>query len=70
MVAVWKQYEALYNHLAEAASDTSRTQRERAQYAGLKTKISTNEFVLNLGVLRDAGARISKSPSARILVDG
>ena len=54
VVAVWKQYEALYNHLAEAASDTSRTQRERAQYAGLKTKISTNEFVLNLGVLRDA----------------
>ena len=52
--AVWSQYEALHKHMQEAASDTSRSSSERAQYSGLLKKLTTTQFVLNLGLLRDA----------------
>ena len=54
VVAVWKQFEALHNHVSQAAADDARMKRERAQYGGLMTKLRTNEFVLNLGIMRDA----------------
>ena len=44
VVAVWKQFEALHNHVSQAAADDTRTKRERAQYGGLMTKLRTDEF--------------------------
>ena len=52
--AIWNNYPALYKHFHNASVDPKRTGRERAQYSGLKRKLSDVNFVLNMGLLFDA----------------
>jgi hypothetical protein len=52
--AIWNNYPALYKHFHNASVDPNRTGRERAQYSGLKRKLSVVNFVINMGLLLNA----------------
>jgi hypothetical protein len=52
--AIWKNYPASYKHFHEASMDQNRMSSERAQYVGLKRKLSDANFVLNMGLMLDA----------------
>jgi hypothetical protein len=47
-------YPALHKHFHEASMDPNRTSNERAQYTGLKRKLSDANFVLNMGLMLNA----------------
>jgi len=51
--AVWVSFEALAKHFSIAAKDHSRDSRERAKYEGLLKRLSSHEFVLDLGLMYD-----------------
>lgn len=57
--AVWRNYEALYLHFNKCSLDSSRTSKEKATFKGLKHKITSTDFVLNLGLLYDALTELS-----------
>jgi len=57
--AVWRNYEALYLHFDKCSLDSSRTSKEKATFKGLKQKITSTDFVLNLGLLYDALTELS-----------
>jgi len=52
--AVWESFPALYNHFKEASNDARRDERERRKYSGLATRLSSKQFVQNLGLMCDA----------------
>lgn len=52
--AVWNMYGALHLHFISAGKDTSRTSAERCMYDGLAAKLSSEGFVVNLGLMLDA----------------
>lgn len=52
--AVWKDYNALYNHFLEASEDTKRDSKQRSTYKGLCNTLSSTSFVYNLAVMYDA----------------
>lgn len=52
--AVWNGYSAIVRHVEQAACDSSRDSKERSQYAGLARKLTTVQFVHNLGIMYDA----------------
>ena len=52
--AVWMQNGALHRHFDAASTDSTREPKEKNMYRGLKTRLSTTEFVMNLGVMYDA----------------
>uniref|UniRef100_A0A8C5WBW7 Uncharacterized protein n=1 Tax=Leptobrachium leishanense TaxID=445787 RepID=A0A8C5WBW7_9ANUR len=52
--AVWKDYEALVRHFKEAKEDEKRSQTDRCLYVGLLRKVTSCEFVLDLGLMCDA----------------
>jgi hypothetical protein len=60
--AVWQNYAALHAHFVRAseAQNSGRDSKERAMYAGLAKRISTHEFVGNLGTLYDACQELSE----------
>ena len=61
MKAVWKSYPALFQHFTEAACDSKRDSKERATYNGLKLfRLSSHQFVKNLGALYDALEEMSE----------
>jgi hypothetical protein len=51
---IWKNYPALYKHFHEASMDQNHTSSERAQYVGLKRKLSDANSALNMGLMLDA----------------
>lgn len=51
--AIWRDFPALVNHFDRAASDSSRTTSERAKFAGLKRKLASISFVLDLALMKD-----------------
>lgn len=53
VTVVWKMYEALCNHFDEASVDFSRDSRTRAKYGGLKKKLASPEFLVDLALMCD-----------------
>lgn len=58
--AVWKDYEALVRHFQEAKEDKRRSKTDRCLYEGLLRKITSFEFVLDLGLMCDALQELSE----------
>lgn len=58
--AVWKSYEALNVHFQTASNDMARDLRERQKFKGLKSKISSKEFLLDLGLMHDSLQELSE----------
>jgi hypothetical protein len=58
--AVWHDYEALMCHFTNAKDDCSRDNKNRSMYEGLLKKITTVEFVLDLGLMCDALQELSE----------
>lgn len=52
--AVWESFPALHSHFKEASTDVLRTDTERRKYSGLATRLSSKQFVQNLGLMFDA----------------
>jgi len=52
--AVWQSFPALYSHFKLASTDALREGRERSKYSGLAKRLSSKQFVQNLGLMFDA----------------
>ena len=52
--AVWKSYEALYNHFAGKVTETQTDSKDKAKFAGMKKKLENPYFIQNLGLMYDA----------------
>lgn len=52
--AVWNNFAVLHKHFLEASLDNTRDTKERSKYSGLNKMLTSNEFILNLGILLDA----------------
>ncbi|CAI6362074.1 unnamed protein product [Macrosiphum euphorbiae] len=50
---VWKMYEGLCNHFLNASSDPNRDSKTRAKYSGLRKRLASPEFLLDLGLMCD-----------------
>lgn len=57
--AVWRKYEAFYLHFDKYNLDSSRKSKEKATFKGLKHKITSSDFVINLGLLYGALTELS-----------
>ena len=57
--AVWNNYAALFAHFSSASTDNTLDSKERAQFKGLATKISSSTFLSNLGLMYDALQELS-----------
>ncbi|XP_078509084.1 E3 SUMO-protein ligase KIAA1586-like [Lissotriton helveticus] len=58
--AVWNAYPALYKHVTSAAVDASRDSSNRNMYTGLGRRLSSIQFVANLGLMYDALQELSE----------
>lgn len=58
--AVWQNYEALVSHFEVARVDKSRDKKEQCMYDGLHRKITSTNFVLDLGLMLDALQELSE----------
>ncbi|XP_065675613.1 E3 SUMO-protein ligase KIAA1586-like [Hydra vulgaris] len=58
--AVWENYEALVKHFEEAMVDPTRDKNKKSTYAGLKKKITSTEFLMDLGLMCDALQELSE----------
>lgn len=50
---VWTMYEALCNHFSNASSDPNRDCKTRSKYSGLRKRLASPEFLLDLGLMCD-----------------
>jgi len=50
---VWKMYEGLCNHFSNASSDPNKDSKTRAKYSGLRKRLASPEFLLDLGLMCD-----------------
>ncbi|XP_054834515.1 E3 SUMO-protein ligase KIAA1586-like isoform X2 [Eublepharis macularius] len=60
VLAVWQDYEALVLHFEKGRSEDGRDRKEKSTYEGLHRKITSVEFVLDLGLICDALQELSK----------
>jgi hypothetical protein len=60
LCTVWQDYEALVRHFTNAKGECSRDKKDRSMYEGLLKKITTVEFVLDLGLMCDALQELSE----------
>lgn len=58
--AVWEDYEVLVQHFEEAKLDPTRDKKDKCMYEGLQRKITSTEFVLDLGLMCDALQELSE----------
>jgi hypothetical protein len=58
--AVWQDYEALVRHFTNSRDDCSRDKKDRSMYEVLLKKITTVEFVLDLGLMCDTLQELSE----------
>lgn len=47
-------YSALHKHFVSASHDVARTSSERCMYEGFGEKLSSKDFIKNLGLMFDA----------------
>lgn len=52
--AVWRNYNALYQHFQQASKDRERDSKDRSTYSGLANMLSCASFVHNLALMHDA----------------
>lgn len=52
--AVWNNYAVLHQHFLKSSMDNGRDSREKSKYTGLNNMLTSNNFVLNMGILYDA----------------
>ena len=52
--AVWTMHKALYAHFQNASQDKERSGNERVLFQGLSNKLSSGEFLKNMGLMLDA----------------
>lgn len=57
--AVWQNLPALFKHFSNAATDSGRSQSERASFVGLATYLSSLDFLSNLALMLDVLAELS-----------
>lgn len=48
--AIWRDFPALIQHFDLAASDSTRSALERAKFTGLRRKLASASFILDLAV--------------------
>lgn len=60
MFAVGNIYEALVKHFEEASNDPTRSASDKCTYEGLKKKITSTEFIMDLGLMCDALQELSE----------
>ena len=48
--AVWRSFRALNEHFEFVSHDTTRDSKERQKFKGLKAKLSSKEFLLDLAI--------------------
>ena len=53
VAAVWNNFEALCSHFSTAMKNDSRTPLDRKQYEGMLKKLSSKQFLQDLGVMYD-----------------
>ena len=58
--AVWNNFESLVHHFEEAMHDSTRDKNDKCTYDGLKRKITSTEFLLDLGLMCDALQELSE----------
>jgi len=58
--AVWNNYAALVKHFEEATNDPTRSASDKCTYEGLKKKITSTEFIMDLGLMCDALQELSE----------
>jgi len=60
VLAVWEDYAVLVQHFEEAKLDPTRDKKDQCTYEGLQRKITSTEFVLDLGLMCDALQELSE----------
>ena len=60
VLAVWEDYESLVQHFEIAKLDSTRDKKDQCMYEGLQRKITSTEFVLDLGLMCDALQELSE----------
>jgi hypothetical protein len=58
--AVWNNYESLVRHFEEAMNDPTRDKNDKCTYSGLKNKITSTAFLLDLALMCDALQELSE----------
>lgn len=58
--AVWENFSALVRHFKEAENDPTRDKKDRCMYEGMHKKITSIEFILDLGLMCDALQELSE----------
>jgi hypothetical protein len=57
---VWEDYEGLVLHFVKAKTDCNRDKKKRCMYSSLHRKITSVEFLLDLGFMCDALQELSE----------
>lgn len=60
VLAVWNNFESLVHHFEEAMHDPTRDKSDKCTYDGLKRKITSTAFLLDLGLMCDALQELSE----------
>ena len=60
VLAVWSNFKSLVYHFEEAMHDPTRDKNDKCTYDGLKKKITSAEFLLDLGLMCDALQELSE----------
>ena len=60
VLAVWSSYPALHKHFSDAASDAKLNGKEKAEFKGLASKLSSNVTLMNIAVMCDALEELSE----------
>jgi hypothetical protein len=58
--AVWENFDALVRHFKEAENNPTRDEKDRCMYQGLQRKITSTEFILDLGLMCDVLQELSE----------
>jgi len=59
VAAVWVSYPALYKHFSEAVSDDKLTGKDKAEFKGLYTKLSSSATLMNIALMCGALEELS-----------
>jgi hypothetical protein len=57
--AIWRDFPALIQHFDRAAADSTRSTTERAKFTGLRRKLASVSFILDLAVMKDVLREVS-----------
>ena len=60
VLAVWTNYPALYKHFADAANDVKLNSKEKAEFKGLASKLSSAATLTNVALMCDALEELSE----------